>query len=131
MFIAFTADAASGDDEGFIASDTIFDEVSGFGVMNQGSRGDFDNQVIALFSGLLSTLTIFPVFCLKAFFKPKLGKRSTAGSGENDDIPALSTVAAVGAASGNVFFPSKADTALAPVAGLDRNLRFVNEFHSE
>jgi len=52
-------------------------------------------------------------------------------AGLEDDITALAAVAAVRAASGDVFLPAEADASPAAVAGLDKDLDLVNEFHGQ
>ena len=44
-----------------------------------------------------------------------------------DDIPAVSAVAAVGAATGNVLLPPEADAAVAAVAGLDEYFDLIDK----
>ena len=49
------------------------------------------------------------------------------GRGDEDDVPAVPAVSAVGAAFGNEFFAAETARAVAAVTGLDRNGRPIYE----
>jgi hypothetical protein len=57
-------------------------------------------------------------------------KCALAGGYMEDDVAALAAVTAVRTAAGNESLASKADAAAPPVAGLNRNGDFVDEFHA-
>ena len=54
--VALAAAAAGGEHEDFARHDKIFDQLAGLGIFYQGSRGNFDNDVFAVFAALLFSL---------------------------------------------------------------------------
>jgi hypothetical protein len=59
---------------------------------------------------------------------PKIQKSGELGVGLQDHVPAVSSVAAVGAAAGNKLFAAKADAAVSSVAPLDEDFCLIDEF---
>ena len=129
--VALTADAAFGHNKCFAIGDAVFYGFTGIRIYYHGSRRHFDNQVFAFFSGPVVALAVAAVFDFKNFLVAKLIQGSSSGRGEDNDIPALTAVAAVRAAFGNELFSAKAYAAAAAISGFDKNGYFIDKFQAE
>ena len=106
------------------------DDFSGPGILDKGAGRHLNDQILSFFTGFLTALAMAAVRSLEIAFKPKLIKRAQPVGGFDQNIAAVTTVAAVRSPFGNVFFPSKTYAAPAAVAGGHVNYDFINKFHA-
>ena len=69
--VSLAASASFGNDVGFVRLGEIFYNFVGFFINNEGTRWDFDDQIIALAAGFLFSLAMSPVFSFKLAFESK------------------------------------------------------------
>jgi hypothetical protein len=68
--------------------------------------------------------------CGKLSFEAELIEGSAGGGCLYDNVAALAAVTAVRSSFGDILFAPETDAPAPPVAGLDGDGRFIDEFHS-
>jgi hypothetical protein len=110
--------------------DKIFDQVAGIGVVNEGSCGDFDDEIFTIFTGLAFSLSGSSIPGPEQPPMPERIEGAPAIRGFQDHIAAPAPVPAVRSAAGNEPFAPETHASAAAVAGLGSDDRLVNELHS-
>ncbi len=77
---------------------------------------------------LIFAFAVLTSFGVVMLLVTKIEKRGKLAVGLQDYVPALSSVAAVGPAPGNVFFTPKAEAAVSSVSRFDEDFRFIDKF---
>jgi hypothetical protein len=110
-------------------STKIRDKASGFFVENDSTYRHSEIDVLSPRAIALGAAPMLAVFCPVQTCKAIVdqGVDIPVSDGENATSPP--TVAAVGPASGHMFFPSERARPASAIAGMNFNFRFINEFH--
>ena len=124
MLVAPAAFAAFRDDDGLFTGE-IRHDAAGSGVPDQCADRDFDDQIICRLAVFSAAGAVGALFCLKLTLIAEIGKGGEIGIRDEDHVAALSPVAAVGTARGNIFFAVKRNGAVAAVTGFYRYFRFI------
>ena len=126
VLVAPAAAAALAEDE-IVGIGHILDDLIRLQIAHDGTSGDLDDEVFAVFAAAALALPVFAVrrsiFALVA----EVHQRGQVVVHTQDDGAAVAAVTAVRAARGHVFFPVKGHRAVAARAGLDRNAYFINK----
>ena len=126
MLVAPAAAAALAEDE-IVGIGHILDDLIRLQIAHDGTSGDLDDEVFAVFAAAALALPVFAVrrgiFALVA----EVHQRGQVVVHTQDDGAAVAAVAAVRTARSHVFFPVKGHRAVAARAGLDRNAYFINK----
>ena len=107
----------------------ISNHFTGFSVFNKRTGRHLDNMISAVASVFFLALSVPPSFGHKMRVVTKINEGAEPRGGFNDNIAAISSIAAVRAAFGDKFFPAKADAAVAAVAALYKKFGLINESH--
>jgi hypothetical protein len=106
----------------------IFEELSAFGVPDDGAQRHWEYEVLRRAAFLILAFTVLTSLGVVMLLVTKIEKRGKLAVSPQGYVPALSSVAAVGPAPGNVFFTPKAEAAVSSVSGFDEDFRFIDEF---
>src|ERR1700689_421842 len=98
-----------------------------FGVVDEGSRGNANDQIFAAEAGHFFAHSGVSARGLPMMPAGEIEEGVLVGIGDEDNVAAVAAIAAVGAAFGDVFLPSEGDAAVAAVAGFDLNDGFIDE----
>src|SRR5690606_33118362 len=96
-------------------------------LVDHGARRHFKRHVHTSASGLVRPLSMRAASGLELGVKPVVHQGVVMGAGHEVHRAAISAVSAVRAASGDEFLAAEAQAAVAAVAGLDRDLYFVDK----
>jgi hypothetical protein len=88
---------------------------------------DFDGRGPG--TGLLLASTVFPGFCAPQGLAAQFEKSRSLVAGDQQDVAASSTVAAIGPAEGNELLAAKRATSVPTSTAGDNNFRLVDEPH--
>lgn len=130
MFVAVAALAAFGDDEG-VARSEVDEDFAGVFVVDDGARGDADDAVIGIGTGALFGAAHVARECFPFIDASEVDEGVEPFVDFEDDVAALASVAAVGAALWHTFGSFEGDFAVAAVAGGDLNSCAINEHGEE
>ena len=97
--------------------------------MNHGTDGHTQPDVISRGTVLVGTATVFAVSRFMTARVAIVDQGIDITVGHCPDAATAATIAAVWAASRNEFFAAKRHDAIAPMAGNDFNVRFINKLH--
>ena len=126
MLVAPAAAPALAQHEGRVVGH-VLDDLAAFGIPHQRAPGHLDGQALAVLAGLAAALSVHAVaghiFALVA----EVHQGGHVVVHLQDDGAAVSAVAPVGAACGDIFFPVERHRPVAAVAGADGDACLVNE----
>ncbi len=97
------------------------------GVVNERSRRDLNDQIVPAESGHFFAHSGLAAGRLPMMPAGEIEQGILIGIGEENDAAAIASVAAVGAALGDVFLAAEGDAPVAAVAGFHLNDGFVDE----
>jgi hypothetical protein len=98
-----------------------------FGVVNERSRRDVNDQILAAEAGHFFAHSGMAARGLPMMTAGEIEEGILVGIGDENNVTAITAIAAVGATLGDVFFPSEGDAAVAAVAGFDLDDGFIDE----
>ena len=127
--IAQATTTTLGDFPALTDSGQISDQLARVDVVNDGPARDLDDDVVAGTTGLVAARAWLAVPGPELAGNAKVRQRVQGVVCLEVDAAAVAAVAAVGAASLDVFLTSETEAAVATVAGLDADRGFVDEFH--
>src|SRR5690606_26292833 len=93
------------------------------------AHGHAQRDVLAGMAELVGTPAGFAITRLVTAGIAVVDQGVDVAVGDHEDMPAPSTIAAVGAAEGNEFFATEADATAAAIAGGHVYGGFIDEFH--
>ena len=93
------------------------------------AAGNLQDGVGPGLPGLSFSAAVVAVLCFVVSLVAEIEKRPELPVGPDDDIAAVTAIAAVGSSFGHIFLPSEADRSVPAVACLDENYSLVNELH--
>ena len=128
--IALTTAAATGDDHLLAGRHQIKEDLLGFRIADDGARGQFKDQILAVAAGFLTALTGGAIGRLVVSSILEMVESAFVRVGDKDDVAAVTAVTAVRSAAGNEAFASKTNATASPVAGLDCDRGFVYKLHA-
>ena len=117
MGVAPAALAATAEDIG-LAAGHVLDNFVGFGVPDQGAPGNADDQGLSVLAAFALACAVHAVFCYILALVAEVHQGGEIVIHLKDDVAAVTAVAAVRAAGGNIFFTVEGYAAVAAVAGL-------------
>jgi hypothetical protein len=122
-----TDPAAGGNDRRSLnrqVGDALFSAIQvNHGDLRSNWHGQF--QVLPAAAGLVGTLPVITSLCTVYAAPPQLLQVPDRAAGLNDDVGAVSTIAAIGSAAGNVLLPAEANDAVTTVSTFQRELYAV------
>src|SRR3989338_6964294 len=131
VHIATTASSSLGHNDTLFGTIKVLDqEVVGL-VVDKGSHGDFYDEILAGDPVQLFALAVSTPGGLEVATVSVVQEGEEIGIGLDDDVSAPSSIPAIRSSTGDVFFPPKGTTALAPIAGLDVDSCLINKFHND
>src|SRR5690606_40411045 len=110
-----------------LAGPDQIDEEAAFVVFYLRSRRHTDDQVLAALAVAVGALPVLAPFGFEMDAAREVDQGRKPLVDLKDHVAAPATVAAVGTSRGDVLFPAKAHTAVAPVPGFDVNARLVDK----
>jgi hypothetical protein len=125
--IAASTAAAVGDHQALIGTGKVVDLLSRFLVVDDRSYGNLEDDVAAFAAGLVGALAVTPALGLVFRIEAEMNQGIMALAGLHDDVAALAAIASRRATARNKFLAAKGETAVAAIASLHPNFRFVNE----
>jgi hypothetical protein len=127
MRIATPAASALRNEKAFFGFREVMQNFAGAVVMNHGSDGDFDLEVLAVAASLVAALAVLSAVRPKEMIEAEFEKRVFLWIGNQEDAAAVAAIAAARPAPGHKLLAPERDTAMTAVAGLHRDFGFVNE----
>ena len=127
LAIPLAAATSPGHADGLVGLIQVFDGEIQIDVLDNGSGGDMDGEVLAGFSELLFAHTRLTAFCIPMASRREIEERVELIVGDDKDAAAVAAVAAVGAAFRDESLTPKAHTALAAATCLDEYFRSIDE----
>src|SRR5262245_55563500 len=131
VLVAESARSAPGCDEPLAAVADVGDNLSAARVGNHRSQRDGNFQVRAIATMHRAAHAVAAVLGPIVRMMGQVQQRIDVRIADDDDIPALATIPAVGAAFGNVLLASQAHGAVATLAGTDEDRGAIEEEHAE
>ena len=128
--ITETASTTIGNNDFFARSRKILDELAGLNIADQGSCGNFNNQIFAGFAGFVFSQTASSILGFQEFLISEIIEGTLARRCHHNDVTAPASISAIRTAARYVPFPSETYTTAPTFAGLDGYHRFINEFHA-
>ena len=122
--IAPAPTAAPGNDK-VLAGGHIHDDLTGLGIPDNGAPGDVDDEIFAPFAGHFPTHAVDTGGCLILALIAEVQQSGQIVVDVEHHTAAMTAVAAVGAAGGNVFFPVEGHGAVAAPSADDRNANLI------
>ena len=89
--------------------------------------GTLRTDVLAIASGLVGTFAVTSALGVVFGIEAEVDERVVALAGFHEDVAALAAVAAGGSAARDKLLAAEGHAAIAAVAGLDSNFRFIDE----
>jgi hypothetical protein len=117
-----------GYDKGLTLTGEIFEDLSAFAIPDNGTQRDRQDKVWRTASFLVFAFPVLTSFGVVMLLVAKIEKCGKLAVGLQDHVPAFPPVAAIGPASGNVFFTPKAEAAVSSVSRFDEDFRFIDKF---
>ena len=99
-----------------------------FGIPDDGPQRNGNDEIWRAAAFLILAFAVLAPFGVVMLLVTKVEKRGKLAIGLQDHVPALSSIAAVGPAPGNVFFTAKAQAAVSSVSRFDEDFRFIDKF---
>src|SRR5690242_503904 len=119
VLVAASAAPAFGDDDGLAGAGEVVDQLAGRVIVEQGADGDLERGVFAGVTGAVGAEAVAAALGLVLGVEAEVDERVVAERGRHQDVAAVASVAAGGAALGHELFAPEGHAAIAPVAGLD------------
>ncbi len=116
-----------GDDESLPVRSQVLEDFTGFRVPGQGPAGNGEDQVRRAPPFLVLSFSVLSSSGVVLLVVAKIEEGGELTVGLQDDIPALSPVAPVGASVGNILLTAKTDAAVPSVSSLDEDFYFIDE----
>src|SRR5262249_24578210 len=98
-----------------------------FGVINDRSDRDFQQNIFALAPGFVRPFAVSSAFTLVLGIEAEVDQRVMALAGFHDNVAALAAISAGRASARNKLLAAEGDATIAAVAGFYSNCGFVNE----
>ena len=130
MGVSHTAPAALRENEGLLQVDKIVEDIAAFNVANNGAHRQVDGQIFTVVPAFQPALTGSAVVGFILFFELKMIEGAFVGCGPEDYIAAFAATATVRPTTRDGAFAPKTDATSAPLAGLNDDSDFINEFHA-
>ena len=105
----------------------VVDELAGLVVVEERADGDFEGGVFAGLTGAVGAEAVASALCFVLGVEAEMDQGVVAEGGGHEDVAAVATVAAGGAAFGDKFFAAEGHAAVAAVAGFDPDSCFINK----
>ena len=122
--IAPAPTTAPGNDK-VLAGGHIHDDLTGLGIPDNGAPGHVDDEIFAPFAGHFPTHAVDTGGCLILALIAEVQQSGQVVVDVEHHAAAMTAVAAVGAAGGNVFFPVEGHGAVAAPSADDRNANLI------
>ena len=119
--------SAAGNHESVVGVREVMHLLAGVGVVNDGSDGDFEQNVFALAPGFIRAFAVASALSLVFGIEAEMNQRVVSLARFHDDVAALTTIAARGASTRNKLLPSESETAVTAVAGFHADCGFIDE----
>jgi CBS domain-containing protein len=125
--IAPAAATSVSDDDALVGLGEVPDFIACLFVVNDGTDGDFQNDVDAFAAGAVRAFAVASALGLLFGIETEVDERVVALAGFHDDVATLAAVPARGAPAGDKLLPAESETAVAAVAGFDSDCGFVDK----
>src|SRR6266568_5840407 len=125
--ITSSAPSAAGNYESVIGVREVMDPLSGVAVVNDGSNGDFEQNVFALAPGFIRAFAVPSTLSFVFGIEAEMNQRVVSLARFHDDVATLAAVATRGSPARNKLLPSKGKAAVAAVSSLHANCGFIDE----
>ena len=130
VLVAAAAATALGDDDLFVGVAEVVDELAGVVVVKEGADGDFEDGVLAGGAGHVGAEAVAAALGLPLGVEAEVDEGVVGEGGLHEDVAAVAAVAAGWAAAGDELFAAEGHAAIAAVAGLDADSRFIDKHAS-
>src|SRR5690606_39217919 len=120
---------ALGHDQALSTQGQIADDLPGIGIEYRGAHGYWQYQIGGGAAAAIAAPPLLAIASAKGALVAVVDQGVEIGVGDQDHVATVATVATVGAAAGHIFFPPKAQAAVAALAGMDADGCFIDEFH--
>ena len=127
MTVPAAATAAVRDEGAFSVGYQVGQDLAGFLVVDHGADGKFDDDGFAAASAAMGGAAVPAVFRLVVFPVTKIKQRCQPMGGGEDDVAAISAVAAVRPAARDKHFPPEAARSVAASPGFYKDLYFIDK----
>ena len=127
--VAQTVPAAFSDHQTLTMLSHIAHDFAGALIDNTGPYRHFDRHVFTTFTGTVATLAILSTLSAEGFFKTVIDQGVQVFVRFQPDITTITTVAAVRAASRDIFFTAEANATIAAITCYDQDCCFINKLH--
>jgi hypothetical protein len=127
VLIAAATATAAGDDEALIGLGEVVDELAGVGVEEHGAYGNLEDGIFAVAAGAVGAHAVFAALAFVLGIEAEVDQGVVALADFEDDVAAVSAVAAGGSTAGNELFTAKGHAAITPVTGFDPNFGFIDK----
>ena len=127
LSVPASAAAAACDDEALIGLREIVEALAGSVVVENCSYRNFKDDAFAFAAGALGAFAVAPALAFVLGIEAEMDESVVALARFHDDVPAVATIAAAGAAARDEFFAAEGDASVAAVAGFDADFGFVNK----
>src|SRR5580704_9175323 len=125
--VALAAAAASCDDKSIAGRGEIMQHLAGFPIVDDGAHGRGNVDRCAFAALAVAAFAVAAPLGLVFGVETEVQEGIVMLAGDQDHIAALASVAAAGPAARNEFLAPEGETAVAAVAGFDRNYDLIDK----
>jgi len=120
---------AFGNDKSIVIVNQVTEDFSGCQIPGEGSRGNGNYNVLAVFSVFVSSQAVLPPAGLIMTLVGNIMQGGQVRIDLQDNIAAMTAIPAAGSALGTIFLPQKSNAAVTAAAGFYVDGGLVDEFH--
>ena len=127
VLVSSASTASTGDDDAFVWSREIMDELAGDVIENERADGYLEGHVIAIASGAVAAFAVAAALGLVLRIEAEVHERVVALARLHEDVATASAVTAAGPAAGNELLAPERHASVAAVASLYADSCLINE----
>src|SRR4051812_11953404 len=103
------------------------DQLATLKVIDDGANGNLQNDVVASLPGAVRAFAVAAALRIVLGIEAEVDQRVVRLARFHDDVAAAPAIAAARSTARNELLPAEGNAAVAAVAGLDADFRFINE----
>ncbi len=127
VLVAAPAATAASDNEALVGAGEVVDELAGVSVEEHGADGNFEDGVFAVAAGAVGAHAVLAALGAVLGIEAEVDEGVVALAGFEDNVTAVTAVAAGGSAAGNELFAAKSHATITPVTGFDANFGLIDK----
>src|SRR5689334_7385058 len=128
VLVASSTASAFGDYDALVGMRKIVNALAGFGVVENGADGNFEDYILPFGSGAVRTFAVASALGFVFGIEAEVHECVVALTRFHDDVAAASAVAAGWSAARDKLLPAKGHASIAAVSGFYANFGFVDEY---